>query len=186
MIGQLKEHGIDGFDNHYNYFITHNVDVRYAEQMKSAYEEKKRMAPGKNAPPFTLVDIDGNHVSLNDFKGKYVYIDFWLTTCPRSARELPYFLKLYSDYKTDNIAFVSISPDQDKNEWINYVKEKRNVGTCLWSDKFLDSEVFNEYQVYGTPSYVLIDADGKIIDPVAPKPSSTEIRTILDELLNKK
>ena len=183
MLGQLKEQGITGFDSHYNYFRKKNTDANYAEQLKLAYEEKKRIAPGQVAPSFTLEDIDGHTVSLEDFTGKYVYLDFWLTTCPRSARELPSFLNLYSDYRTENIAFISISPDRDKNTWMNYVKEKRNVGTCLWSDKFLDSQVFDDYQVYGTPSYVLIDTNGKIIDPVAPKPSSTEIRIILDQLL---
>lgn len=186
MIDRLNEYGVNEFDRHYKYFEMHNIDSKYAEQMRLAYEEKKRIAPGQQAPSFTLVDIDGNQVSLQDFQGKYVYIDFWLTTCPRSARELPDFLKLYADYKSDNIAFVSISPDQDKNAWINYVKEKRNVGTCLWSDNFIDSEVFTEYQVYGTPTYILIDTDGKIIDPVAPKPSSKEIRIIFDKLLKKK
>lgn len=185
MIGRLMEQGINGFDEHYQYFNEHNTDANYTEQMKLAYEEKKRIAPGQPAPPFKLVDLDGNHRSLEDFNGKYVYIDFWLTTCPRSARELPHFLDLYADYHEDNIVFVSISPDRDKQTWMNYVKEKRNVGISLWSDKFLDSEVFNDYQVNGTPSYVLIDPDGKIIDPVAPKPSSTEIRTILDKLLER-
>jgi peroxiredoxin len=186
MLMQLKEFGAVDFDRHYGYFNTHNLDERYAEQMRFAYEEKKRIAPGQPAPEFTLEDVDGNQVSLSEFKGKYVYVDFWLTTCPRSARELPYFLKLYSDYKEDNIVFVSISPDKDKNTWLDFVKEKRNVGTSLWSDKFLDSEVTKNYQVLGTPTYVLIDKEGNIIDPVAAKPSSKEIRETFDQLLKSK
>ncbi|SMD43963.1 Peroxiredoxin [Aquiflexum balticum DSM 16537] len=186
MLMQLKEFGTVDFDRHFGYFNTHNLDERYAEQMRFAYEEKKRIAPGQPAPEFTLEDVDGNQVSLSEFKGKYVYVDFWLTTCSRSARELPYFLKLYSDYKEDNIVFVSISPDKDKNTWLDFVKEKRNVGTSLWSDKFLDSEVTKNYQVLGTPTYVLIDKEGNIIDPVAAKPSSKEIRETFDLLLKSK
>ena len=186
MLMQLKEFGAVDFDRHYGYFNTHNLDEKYAEQMRLAYEEKKRIAPGQPAPEFTLEDIDGNLVSLSEFKGKYVYVDFWLTTCPRSARELPYFLKLYSDYKENNIVFVSISPDKDKNTWLDFVKEKRNVGTSLWSDKFLDSEVTEDYQILGTPTYVLIDKKGNIIDPVAAKPSSKEIRETFDQLLKSK
>ena len=59
------------FDRHYGYFNTHNLDERYAEQMRLAYEEKKRIAPGQPAPEFTLEDVDGKQVSLSEFKGKY-------------------------------------------------------------------------------------------------------------------
>lgn len=180
---RLMDKGLNGFDKYYDYFQKNNTDSAYARQLRIEYEKKQQIAPGQPAPPFTLVDKNGQQVSLNDFKGKYVYIDFWLTTCPRSARQLPYWLKLNSDYKDDNVAFVSISVDEDKTMWLNYVKEKKNVGTNLWSDKFWDSEVFKDYQVYGTPTYVLIDKEGNIIDPVAAMPSSTEIRETFNRIL---
>jgi thiol-disulfide isomerase/thioredoxin len=183
---RLKEKGILGFDKYYNYFKEHNKDLHYAEQLKIAYDEKKLLAPGQPAPAFTLKDVDGNMVSLNDFKGKYVYIDFWQTLCPRSERELPYLLDLHSDYNDKNIEFVSISVNEDENVWRDYVKENKNIGTSLRVPKSWDSKTYTDYQAFGLPTFILIDTEGKIIDSKAAKPSSKEIREIFDQLLQSK
>jgi len=179
---KLQQDGLAGFENYYAYFKENNRDPHYAEQLKIVYDEKQLLAPGQPAPLFTLEDVDGNMVSLNDFKGKYVYIDFWQTLCSRSARELPYLLNLYSDYKDENIEFVSISVNEDENVWRDYVKENKNIGTSLRVPKSWDSETYKDYQVFGLPSFILIDTEGNIIDPNAAKPSSTEIRETFDQL----
>jgi peroxiredoxin len=183
---RLQENGFKHFDTYYNYFKKNNSNPNYSELLRKEYEKKQLLAPGKPAPQFTLVDVDGNKVSLSDFKGKYVFIDFWQTLCSRSARELPHYLKLYSDYKTENIVFVSISANEDETVWRNYVKEKKNVGISLIAEKHFSSEVFKAYQVYGTPFFVIVDKEGNIIDPAAAKPSSKEIRETFDQLLKGK
>lgn len=183
MIMRLKDVGVDEFDKDYNYFKEHNTSEFYTKQMQIAYEEKQRIAPGKPAPDFALADVDGNQVSLKDFKGQYVYMDFWQTLCPRSGRELPHYLKLQSEYQDENIAFVSISVDQNEENWRNYVKEKKNVGTSLRAEESWDSDVYTKYQVNGLPSFIIIDPEGNIVDPVAAKPSTDNIRTTFNELL---
>ncbi|WP_339610228.1 TlpA disulfide reductase family protein [uncultured Planktosalinus sp.] len=180
---RLSEKGLAGFESYYDYFKEHNKDSHYAAQLKLLYEEKQLLAPGQPAPPFTLKDVDDNLVSLNDFKGKYVYIDFWQTLCPRSGRELPYLLDLHADYKEDNIAFVSISVNEDENIWRDYVREHKNMGTSLRVPQSWDSKTYLDYQAFGLPSFILIDTEGKIIDPKAAKPSSKEIRETFDQLL---
>jgi peroxiredoxin len=183
MIMKLKDSGIDEFDNYHDYFKEHNTDQHYTEQMKIAYAEKKVIAPGKQAPQFTLTDINNEEKSLSDFKGQYVLLDFWNSRCGICRRELPHFMELESDFKNENIAFVSISNDPDLEMWKTYVKENKNIGTSLYTEKFWDSEIFKAYQVQGTPTYVLIDKEGKIIDPVAPKPSSSDLKKLLNSVL---
>jgi peroxiredoxin len=179
----LLENGVDEFEKHYEPFRERNSDPYYDEQMRLAYEEKQKLAPGQPAPQFTLADVDGSQVSLSDFRGQYVFLDFWATLCPRSARELPYYLDLHSTYENENIAFVSISNDPDSKKWSDYVKEKKDVGVSLIAQNGWDSDVLRDYQVFGLPTFVLIDTDGNIIDPVAAKPSTQEIRESLDQLL---
>jgi cytochrome oxidase Cu insertion factor (SCO1/SenC/PrrC family) len=186
MNTRLREKGLVGFENYYDYFKEHNEDPHYEAQLKLLYEEKQLMAPGQPAPPFTLEDVDGNLVSLNDFKGKYVYVDFWQTLCPRSGRELPYLLDLHADYKEDSIAFVSISVNEDENVWRDYVKEHKNMGTSLRVPQSWDSKTYKDYQASGLPTFILIDPEGHIIDPKAAKPSSKEIRETFDQLLKSK
>jgi peroxiredoxin len=183
---RLKEQGIVGFENYYTYFKAHNKDLHYSAQLKIEYDKKQRLAPGQPAPPFTLEDVDGNLVALNDFRGKYVYIDFWQTLCPRSGRELPFLLNLHSDYENENIEFVSISVNQDEKVWRDYVKENKNMGTSLRVTQSWDSKTYSDYQVFGLPTFILIDTEGNIIDPNAAKPSSKEIRQIFDKLLKSK
>ncbi len=183
---RLTGNGIKNFDKYYDYFKKHNTNPTYSEVIRKQYEKKQLLAPGKPAPQFTLTDVDGNEVSLDDFKGKYVLIDFWQTLCSRSARELPHYLKLYSDYKDENIAFVSISVNQDENVWRDYVKKNKNVGVSLRTEKSFGSEVYKAYQVPGLPSFVIIDKEGNIIDAPARKPSSKEIRETLDHFLKSK
>lgn len=180
---RLREKGLVDFENYYTYFKEHNKDPHYAAQLKLLYEEKQLLATGQPAPTFTLEDVDGNLVSLNDFKGKYVYIDFWQTLCSRSARELPYLLNLHSDYQDENIAFVSISVNKDENVWRDYVKKNKNMGTSLRVPQSWDSKTFKDYQVPGLPTFILIDTEGNIIDTRAAKPSSKEIRETFDALL---
>lgn len=180
---KLQQDGLAGFENYYTYFKEHNKDPYYTEQLKLVYDEKQLLAPGQPAPAFTLEDVDGNLVSLNDFKGNYVYIDFWQTLCPRSGRELPYLLDLHADYKDDNVAFVSISVNEDEHVWREYVKEHKNMGTSLRVPQSWDSKTYLDFQAFGLPSFILIDTEGNIIDPKAPKPSSNEIRETFDQLL---
>lgn len=165
------EKGLKNFDKYYEYFKNHNTDVHYENQLKLAHNKRLELVPGNYAPQFTLLDINDNKVSLEDFRGQYVYLDFWQTLCSRSARELPYLSKLQSDYASDDIVFLSISVDQDKNKWKTYVKKKnKNFSINLWSENYFSSKVFEDYQVRGLLSFVLIDKEGKILDPVAAKP----------------
>lgn len=182
----LQEGSTKSFDKYYDYFKKNNSNPTYSGLIKQEYEKKQLLAPGRPAPQFTLTDVNDNKVSLSDFKGKYVLIDFWSTLCPNSARELPHYLKLYSDYRDENIAFVSISVNVDENVWKTYVKEKKNVGTSLRAENYFWSEVCKEYQVIALPTFVIIDKDGNIVDPMAAKPSSMEIRETLDRLLKSK
>ncbi len=183
IISRLKAKGFKDFDFYYDYFKKNNTNSKYSELIAKKHNKMQLLAPGKPAPSFTLVDVDGNLVSLSDFKGKYVFIDFWQTLCTSSARELPHYLRLHSDYKNENIVFVSISVNEDMNVWRNYVKENKNVGVSLRAEKYFMADVYKAYQVPFTPTFVIVDKEGNIIEPLAPKPSSKEIRETLDRIL---
>lgn len=67
---------------------------------------------GKRAPEFRLMDVDGKQVSLSDYEGKVVVINFWATWCAPCRQEIPGFVKLQERY-TDDLVIVGISMDQD-------------------------------------------------------------------------
>ncbi len=150
------------------------------EEHKTSITEKRdawaAILPGQQAPAWTLPDIDGNEVSLSDFKGKYVYIDFWATWCGPCIGEIPSYRQLVKDYKGRNVVFISISVDRDKPKWEEMVKKEK----FDWYQLHDANKMNDDYLVRYIPSFIFIDTEGKIIDPRAPRPSTEELRTLLD------
>lgn len=157
----------------------------YKNEVQSLFAEKMKLAPGNEAPGFTYTDIKGKQYSLSDFKGKLVYIDFWATWCGPCRGELPHLEKLEKDYQGKKVVFVKISLDDDMDAWRKMVTEKKMGGVQLHADGAWNSDAARSYQIKGIPTFVLIDANGKIISPSAPRPSSQEIRPLLDSELAK-
>ncbi|MCK5820386.1 MAG: redoxin domain-containing protein [Bacteroidales bacterium] len=154
------------------------------EENKTEITEKRDawipIMPGQTAPAWTLPDIDGNVVSLSDFKGKYVYIDFWATWCGPCLAEIPDYRQLVKDYAGRNIVFISISVDRDKPKWEAMVKEEKFDWVQLHdADKMND-----DYLVRYIPSFIFIDTEGKMIAPRAPRPSTDKLREMLDAQKN--
>jgi hypothetical protein len=125
VYSDLAHRGVKGFEKEYDYFKKHNTDSVYAQQIRKLYAKMMALAPGKVAPPFTCMDVTGKVVSLNDFKGKYVYLDFWTTWCGECRKEIPHLIKLQSEYKAKNVVFVSISLDRNFQVWKKFVIEKK-------------------------------------------------------------
>jgi thiol-disulfide isomerase/thioredoxin len=168
--------GIEEYIDRYN-------QVSVNEEKKSVLASKvadwQPIMPGMDAPVFNLPDLEGNMVSLKDFAGKYVYIDFWATWCGPCKIEIPVLGQLAEDYADKNIEIISISVDRDKQAWIDMVTEDKPNWLQLHDGVNLN----DEYLVRYIPTFVLIDRDGKILDPRAPRPSSgLELTNLFDSL----
>ncbi|MDE6451195.1 MAG: TlpA family protein disulfide reductase, partial [Odoribacter sp.] len=123
--------GVDRLDE-----IVAIYDAKVTSPEKKAAFDKlcgvwAKIAKGQPSPTFKYLDINGKEVSLKDLAGKYVYIDVWATWCGPCRGELPHLKKLEHRFKGKNIAFVSISCDQDKSAWEKMVKEEKLGGIQL-------------------------------------------------------
>lgn len=134
---------------------------------------------GAEMPPVQFIDLNGNKVSLQNFKGKNVYIDMWASWCIPCIAEVPHLKKLEADYKDKNIVFLSISTDEDKIAWKNKVKELNLHGNQL---EIGDSGYEKMMNIQGIPHFILYGADGKLLNYKAPRPSTEAIRTIFNTL----
>jgi thiol-disulfide isomerase/thioredoxin len=169
-----------------NKFLTECQTVGYKNIIEKLYNQKMLLAPGKVAPLFKYKDINGKEYALEDLKGKLVYIDFWATWCGPCRHELPYLEEVEKAYKGKNVTFISMSVDDDMVAWDKMVKEKKMMGLQLHADGAWASTVAKDYQIRGIPTFVLIDQNGIIISPSAPRPSSDkELTNLLDENLAK-
>ena len=138
------------------------------------------------APAFTLSDVNGKQVSLSDFKGKVIYIDFWATWCGPCLLEIPHSKRLNEAFNGNpDIVFITISFDQDVEKWKKKVRSKKMLGTQLISPEGQASLVMRDYDVKFIPRFVVIGKDGNIIDWQAKKPSEPDIKEYLTKILEK-
>jgi thiol-disulfide isomerase/thioredoxin len=150
------------------------------------------LAAGTASPKFeNYENYNGTKTSLDDFKGKYVYIDVWATWCAPCKAEIPALQRLEKAYHGKNIAFVSLSIDDARangsmenarKKWKAMVVNKGLTGVQLLAPEGWMSPFIRAYQIQGIPRFILIDPQGNIVNANAPRPSNPEIKALLDTL----
>jgi peroxiredoxin len=114
----------------------------------------------KPAPMFTLKDLNGNTVSLSDFKGKVIILDFWATWCPPCVKEIPHFVELYDQYNDREFVVVGISVDREGVGVVKSFVQKYKVDYPIL---MTDGQVEKAYgNIVSIPTTFVIDSEGKI------------------------
>jgi cytochrome c biogenesis protein CcmG/thiol:disulfide interchange protein DsbE len=122
---------------------------------KAVKAEKER----KPAPPFTLRDADGKSVSLSDYRGKVVLLDFWATWCDPCREEVPWFIDLERKDKDRGFAVLAVSMDDGWDDVKPFVKSLGvNYRVVLGDDQTAD----RYGGVEALPTTFLIDREGRI------------------------
>jgi peroxiredoxin len=123
----------------------------------------KTVQIGQPAPSFTINTADEKPVSLADYKGKYVLLDFWASWCQPCRQENPNVVKVYNKYKDRNFDILGISLDTDKAAWLGAVKADGLQWTHVSELKDFNGETVRKYQVQAIPTSYIIDPSGKIV-----------------------
>ncbi len=123
---------------------------------------------GSEAPDISGRTPEGKELALSDFKGKYVFIDFWASWCAPCRREIPYLKEaLAYSAKSDNLVVLSYSIDNDKEAWTKCI-EKSEMKHKNWVHistlKGWGSEGIKLFSVKGVPFTALIDPDGNVVE----------------------
>jgi|GEM_PF-292378 len=172
-------------EKYYQEYLANAQSEKNRKLLEEVYLNARTYTDKAAAPLFAYKDVSGKTVSLQDLRGKYVYIDVWATWCAPCKAEIPHLKKVEADYHGKNIAFVSISVDQPKDwgKWEQYVKENNLSGIQLVADKAFESEFIRKMNINAIPRFILIDPQGNIVAADALRPSNKELRTLLDQLL---
>ena len=118
---------------------------------------------GAEFPGFSFEDLEKESVSLSDYQGKVVLIDFWATWCPPCIAELPHVLDVYQEYHDKGFEIIGISLDKDRSKLETFIKENGMDWPQYFDGKGWDNELSNKYAVSSIPATFLIGPGGKII-----------------------
>ncbi len=115
---------------------------------------------GTLAPEFTLKDINGNDVSLTDFKGKIVFLNFWATWCPPCKEEIPSLNNLQKKYSKRGLVVIGIASDRSLKRVRDFIRKNRVQYLILLDNNI---EITRKYRVFALPTSFLIDSRGRIV-----------------------
>lgn len=174
----VEGNGVENITDLQNLYYTYVTSPRLNDIFKKACAKWDKAAVGRPSPMFKGVDVNGKEMTLRDFRGKYIYIDMWATWCGPCQKELPFLKKLEEKFKGRNIVFVGLSIDQDKAKWAARVKNGALSGTQLYIGK--GSKFQSDYRISGIPRFILLDPNGRIVNPDMTRPSSEDTEKILN------
>lgn len=122
--------------------------------------ENQNVQVSIDAIDFKLKDLDGKEVSLSDYKGKTIYVNFWATWCPACKEELPFIQQLYSERKDTDLVVLTVDLQESPFTVSNFMAiNKYNFPVLL--DK--DGDIATSYGVQSIPLSILIDENFKIV-----------------------
>ena len=116
--------------------------------------------PPKAAPDFTLPNTDGQQVSLQQYRGKVVFLNFWATWCIPCREEMPALERLHQTYQTQDLAIISIDLKESADQ-VKVFFQKHSLSFPALLDQ--NGSVFRDYLVAGMPTTYLIGRDGTML-----------------------
>ncbi len=163
MLVRVEKEGLSGF--------VKSLKQQYT--MMNAQMQK--FTKGTPSPKFVNYEnYKGGKTSLDDLKGKFVYIDVWATWCQPCVGQIPALKELEEQYRGKNIEFVSISTDrkEDYNKWKEMVAKEQLKGVQLYFGD--DMSFMQAYDINSIPRFIFLDPNGNIVDANATRPSDKE------------
>ncbi len=131
---------------------------------------------------FTLLDLDKNEVSLSDFQGQIVVLNFWATWCPPCRDEIPDFIEVNNLYKDKDVQIIGVSIDTDIKALEDFVEEF-GIDYPTWIDGTID-HVSPEWGVRAIPTTFILNKNGEIMFKNVGRMTKDQLIDILEEVLD--
>lgn len=133
------------------------------EERRIAKERAEKVAIGKIAPDFSFPTVDGKtQLGPQNFRGKYLLIDFWASWCGPCRGEIPHLKKYYELFKDKNVEFLSVSIDSKDSDWKKALEQEKMPWPQVLAPN-AGKEITKLYQFSGIPHIILLDKEGKIV-----------------------
>ncbi|MEG2780930.1 MAG: TlpA disulfide reductase family protein [Bacteroidales bacterium] len=146
-----------------NKFPSEKKDSYYLNEFRKDLENEKKVAIGCVAPNFKVKDLAGKEYTMNDFKGKYLFLEFSASWCGWCKKEIPFVRSAYTALKDKNIVFVTMNMDDKREKWEKDVTKENIEWLCLSNLEGMKSKLAQSYNIHGIPACYVIDPNGVII-----------------------
>lgn len=142
-----------------------NVDAMLENMKAQAAAKKinKALVEGSKFPDFEEKDLDGKALSIANYKGKVVLIDFWATWCGPCVGELPNVLKAYEKFHGQGFEIIGVSLDSDEGKLKSFIADKKMTWQQFFDGKGWGNKLAAKYGIQSIPATYLLDGEGKII-----------------------
>ncbi len=179
---KLGSHALALAERMWEDFQQLNPHPEYTAAVQAALDKALKLQPGQPAPAFTLHDLDGQPVSLSQFKGQVVLLDFWASWCGPCIGDLPDLRLIAEKTATWPVIFLNLSLDTDEAAWREAIDQHAIQGVHVRADGF-DAEEAKAYQVNGIPAYYLVDSQGLIVERLSTMSNTDEIVAMIEQSL---
>lgn len=135
------------------------------------------------APDFNLKDQYGVVHSLENYKGKVIFLNFWATWCPPCKKEMPDIENIYKEYGENKKDVVILGVNSEKeNEVKKFLKDKGYTFPTVIDE---NSEVMRKYFIQAFPTSFVIDKEGNVYGYVMGGLTKEQIKQVIEEVLSK-
>lgn len=132
-------------------------------QEAAAKEIQSSLVEGAQFPDFNEKDVTGKPLSIADYKGKVVMIDFWATWCPPCRGEVPNVVATYQKYHDKGFEIIGVSLDQDQQKLLDFTKQNNMTWRQYFDGQGWGNALAVKYGIQSIPMTFLLDGNGKII-----------------------
>ncbi|MGF1671672.1 MAG: TlpA family protein disulfide reductase [Balneolaceae bacterium] len=183
---RLGEMPLDAVESTYFEFLDkYSRFNEYTDFISGFYREMKGVSPGNPAVPFNLPDREGNYVTMSDFEGKFLLLDFWASWCIPCLDEFPHMQRVYENTSRDHFEIVAISTEEDSLRWIESIERFDNPWIQLYGGNGFQQETFQAYSGGGIPFYILVNPEGNIARYNDVR-ASFNLESVLDSLMTNR
>ena len=162
---------------------TSNETTAQADESNTSGTDKtENSSAASYSNDFTLKDLSGKEVSLSDFAGNIIVLNFWATWCPPCKAEIPDFVEVYNAYKDKGVSFIGVSVDEDFDALKNFVSDNQ-INYVIVNDP--NSAVSNYWGINAIPTTFFLDEEGKVLDSVVGQVPKENLISVIENLLNR-
>ncbi len=154
-------------------------DNPYLAVLDNEFEPKENLKDGVQAPYFYLETPEEKFLSIQDYQGKLLLLNFWAPWCKPCLAQLPDEKKLATKYGSEPFEIINICIQCKKTNWLKTIKEKSMPGQHLFAADEWPKKLNNSYKINGIPHYTLVSANGRIISNNTFRPSDPRLDRLI-------